>query len=279
MIAETTLADKISFPERVSVQNFSSDRHENALSEVSLLAEAAIDHTVRVNLGNETSERLVDIVPIYPVSRQSFPLAKSILNPARPRPVSREDASKIADRNAMLARIEDTAVGILVFEAAPTGRPHNVSQLFIGEGLNGPLVDATGVRLGTSAILERAADPLAKHGVVLFENALVVSPYLHGRTRAGDIVDYSALRITLFSLSAFMIAFGLASLFSLLPKFKEKKKADRTYQVKAVGAFPVIDPFQPIADQADLGESDEAPKSISRVLTSAAETFRSKSRQ
>lgn len=273
MVAETTLAQKISLPEKVSVQDFSSDRHENALSEVNILAEVALERMVRIDVGNETSPRVVDVVPIYPVSRQTFPIANSILT-SKQRPVARDDAPKIAARNEQLERVENVPVGLLIMEADSS---NNFDNLMVAAGQNGPLVDVSGVLIGASSIVENAESPLAEMGVVLISGAIVVSPYLNGRATAGDIADYTALRETLFWVSLGMFAVGGASLFSIFPKFKKKKQPASAHQVKAVGAFPAIDPFQPIADQNEIADENSPPKRISRVLTAAVDTFRTRS--
>lgn len=277
MVAETTLAQKISLPEKVYIQDFSSDRHENALNEVNVLAEVALDRSVRIDVGNETSPRVVDVVPIYPVSRQTYAIAQSLLTSVR-RPVLRRDAEKIAARNDQLGRVENVPVGLLIMEADATSTIADFDNLFVAEGRHGPLIDVPGVLIGAANILDQAEAPLADKGVVLISGAIVVSPYLSGRASAGDIADYTALRETLFWLSFGMFAVGGASLFSVLPRFKKKKRQEGAHQVKAVGAFPAIDPFQPIVDQNEIADENEAPKRVSRALTAAMDTFRTKSR-
>lgn len=276
MVAQDTLAQKIALPEPVVVQDFSSERHENILNEVHILAEAALDRAVQVDLGSQTSARLVHIVPVYPISRQSFPIVKSITQTPR-RPVLRTDAAEVAKQNLALARVETVPVGLLVLEA---DEANSLGSLSIGAGKNGPLMQITGVRIGATAILEKAEASLAENGVRLIRDSLVVSPYLNGRVGHSEIYDFSGMQQKLFWASAFMIAFGFASLFSLLPSFKKVKKPQTSHQVKAVGAFPAVDPFLPIAGQDELGqESSVSPlRKVSRALTMATETFSSKSR-
>lgn len=91
--------------------------------------------------------------------------------------------------------------------------------------------------------------------------------------------DYSEMRRILFGTSAMMILLGLALLFSLLPSLKAKKKADVTYEVKAVGSFPAVNPFQPIAAREEKEKGDSAVQRVSRILGSTALMFRIKSRQ
>ena len=281
MAAQNALAQKVALPAQVIIQDFSSDRHENLLNEVHVLAEAALDRTVRIDVGDENSPRLVDIVPLFPVSRQSLPIATSILTTDIRRPVARALAPQLAERNKILASAETILVGLMVFEADQDREVIGFEHLYLAQGSNGPLVDLTGVHVGASAILQQAAGPLAANGIRITSGTFVVSPYLHGRLSGPEFIDFSALRHTLFRMSVLMITFGLALLFSLLPSIKTKKKAEVSYEVKAVGAFPAVDPFQPITAQDELAQEENGyspARLVSRVSTAAANTFRAKSR-
>lgn len=280
MAAQTALAQKVALPAQVRIEDFSSDRHENRLKEVHVLAEAAIDRVVRVDVGDENSPRLLDIVPLFPVSRQSLPIATGLTTDIR-RPVARALAPQLTEHNETLTRVEAMPVGLIVFEAYQDREVIGFEHLYVGQGTNGPVVDLTGVHLGASAILQQATGTLAEKGVHITSSTLVISPYLHGRVTGPEITDFSTLRRTLFWMSALMITFGLALLFSLLPSIKTKKKAEASHEVKAVGAFPAVEPFQPITTQDELAqeENEYSPaRSVSRVLSAAANTFRAKSR-
>ena len=279
MDAESALAQKIDVPERVVVQEFSSRVNENELGEVHVLTEAAVDKAVRVNIGSESAPEWVDVVPIYPVSRLSFPMARSLLNAQR-RPTSRADAAAIAEHNKALTRIQSVPVGLMVFDAdAGTVLP-DLSDLEQMQGLNGPLVDLSGLRIEDAAVFERAAERLAEKGVALIEDALLVVPYLQGRNKDPGVNNYANLQKVLFWGGLLMIAFGLASLFSLLPSFAKRKASGSNDKVKAVESFPEGSPFQPIADQDEIGEDAQESNSgrASRVLTVASNVFRTKSR-
>jgi hypothetical protein len=277
--AESALAQKIAVPERVVVQEFSSSVNENELGEIHVLAEAAVDKAVRIDIGREGAPHLMDVVPIYPVSRQSFPVAQSLLNKQR-RPVARADAAKIAQHGGALKRIEGVPVGLMVFEADAESMLPDLQQLERVQGLTGPLVDLAGKRIENAIILKRATDLLGRHDVALIEDALLVSPYLQGRNQRSGVNNFVTLQKTLFWASLLMIAFGMASLFSLLPSIAKRKPTGTSDDAKTAGPFSVASPFQPIAGQDEIGDDAKDSKTgrSSRVLTIASHVFRTKSR-
>ncbi|MEP1423536.1 MAG: hypothetical protein ABJK89_01725 [Paracoccaceae bacterium] len=278
MDAEAALAQKVQMPSRVIVQKFSSAVDENELSEIRVLAEAAVDDSIQIDVGNDGASRLLEIIPLYPVSRESFPIARS-LSETRRRPAPRSEAGAIARRNAILAQIEQVPLGIMVFEADQGSQQPDLDAWKIGLGTNGPLFDLSGTHLVGSTILERAKDPLARRGVTLVENALVVAPYLESRSSKGSS-DYSVEQGVLFWTSMGMIAFGLASMFSVLPSFRKAKRRSAKIKANTVESFPAISPFQPIADQDEISDDaeDEPAQKTSRIMTVATNMFRAKSR-
>lgn len=120
---------------------------------------------------------------------------------------------------------------------------------------------------------------LAKKLSMTAESAVVPDATDNVQPDRADITDYSAEENVLFWASALMIAFGLASMFSVLPTIERtKKKSNAT--VKAVGSFPEMGPFQPIVDQDEIGDEaeDEPALKTSRIMTVATNVFRPKSR-
>ena len=276
--AESALAQKITLPDAVVVQEFSSTANENEFGEVHVLAEVALDRAVRVDIGNESAPRLVDVVPMYPVSRQSFPVARSLTQLKR-RPAPRSDVAAVAEHSKALQRIESVPVGIVVFGADSESRPSDLLRMEKAQGLNGPLVDLMGKRLEDAIVLDLATDLLAQKGVALIQGPLLVSPYLQGRTESVG-PDFEYLQRALFWASLLMISVGLASLSSLVPLLKKSKAKEPRNQVRTVGPSSVVDLFQPIAGPDEIGdECDEAKGGrVSRVLTIATHAFRTKSR-
>lgn len=280
MDAETALAQKIHVPNRVLVQEFSADTHENTMGELHILAEAAFDQKFRVTVGGDGASQFIDVIPIYPVSRRSLPLAKSLVEPQR-RPVPRAQAAVIAEHLKVIERIETLAVGLMIFEAHGSGSiVPDMTHLYIGDGQNGPLVDLAGLLVDGADVLESSVVHLAENNITLIENALVVSPYVHGRGHATEIRDHSALQETLLWVSIVTITFGFSTMIFLRRGASAPRIKGTSNEVKAIGAFPAIDPFQPIVGQDELGEEQEEsePHRASRVMTIASSIFRSKSR-
>ena len=277
MEAESALAQKIADPERVVIQEFSVDTDENQLREVRLFTEVATDHILRIDIGSEGVSRLVDIVPMYPVSRQSLPTARSLSNADR-RPVPRSEAANIANQSARLAQLENVPVGLLVFKIGVKPLVLYLESVALARGQNGVLVDVSGIHVSDPKILQNAAGPLSKMGVELIEDALVISAF-EGRSGPSGW-DFSRLQNSLFWASFLMIAFGLASLFSVLPSFTKPKSSQTSSQIKAIGTPSVTNPFQPIAKQEELSEELEFNKTrrTSRAITVASRVFRTKSR-
>lgn len=81
------------------------------------------------------------------------------------------------------------------------------------------------------------------------------------------VLDYSDLQRTLFWVSLGMLAIGLSGSSAKAKPTRHAK--ENTRQVKAIGAFPVIEPFQPIAGQDELGADDfEEKASLLRTFFS-----------
>lgn len=74
--------------------------------------------------------------------------------------------------------------------------------------------------------------------------------------------DYSSIQMTLFWVSLGMLAFGL-SVMSFAQSTPIRQSKETLHQVKANGAFPAMDPFQPIADQEELGADEDATQKTS----------------
>ncbi len=278
MAAETALAQKTSVPNLVFVQDFKGFADENALGEVHVLAEAAFDRAVRATVGKD-AQRLVDIVPIFPVSRQSYSKVKSLGDTQR-RPAPRSQAAVISKRYDAMARIESMPVGVAVFQATETSTLPDVSHLILGEGRNGALMNLTGLHICGAEVLEVAAAPLAQMGVVLTQEALAIAPYVDGRAIGpASARDTSNLQNTLFWVSLGMLAFGLIAMSTAQSPTKNQSK-NMAHQVKATGAFPAMDPFQPIAGQDEIGEDQDAVVTQkASLLKTLISKFRSKSRQ
>ena len=280
MDAEAALAQKISMPERVDVQRFSQDTNENELNEVHILAEAAIERGIQIDVGLDGATRLLDAIPIYPVSRQSFPIVRSLSDIQR-RPAERAEAKAMAQRRAAQSATESLPVGVMIFEAeAGAGLP-DFDNWHLGQGANGPLLGLSGVHLQDTEVTARIASAFVQNGVNLAANTLVIAPYVEGRTSVTSAKDYSFEQSALFLSSAIMISFGLALLFAFRPSLRKPKRRNAGKTDEAIEDFPAAGPFQPIANQDDLVEdTDEtAARTPSRIMTVASHALRPKSRQ
>ena len=80
----------------------------------------------------------------------------------------------------------------------------------------------------------------------------------HKTIKAG----YSSLQINLFWVSLGMLGIGL-SVMSFAQSTPSPHAKEKPHQVKANGAFPAMDPFQPIAGQDELGGDEDTEQKTS----------------
>lgn len=277
MAAEGVLAKKVSLPPQVLIQNFAPQQHSNILSEVQLLAEAALTQTVTLNIGTEDAAKWVQVTPVYAVGATSKPFADTYRaseegNTRRPMPRNRK--AELAAEAQSIQRLEHVPMGLVLI-----GADYSVEQSgllnSLGDGLNGPLISITGSLLGSANISQQAAAALAENGVSILNDSPIVVPYQNGMRFAEQVVDYSTARSILEWVSLAMVLMGVAQMFKLFQR--PPKPAEAPFQeVAAVGVFPGV--FQPIRTQEDIlreekekskQESSATRRKISRIMHSA----------
>lgn len=263
MAANVSLAEKVGFPSKVMIQDFIPGRDTNVLDEVDVIAEAAFDKVASVNLGSESVPRFVEVVPIFPVSTETYPLAKSLVraNKTDPvRPVARSDAPKVSSRVTMLRQIENQPLGYALLEEATAGQ--QVANNVIAIGANGPLVSITGARLTGEALFDNISTAMDGKGVTSAPDMLMISLYQDRRAVQSDGSEFSALRQILTWLGFIFIGMSMMSVCSDFPACMIRRvlgrKPEEMQEVQAVGAFPAVGFFQPIKTQDELRREERA---------------------
>ncbi len=263
LAANVVLAEKVGFPSQVMIQNFIPERHTNVLDEVDLLVEAGFGEAESVNLGTPDAPHNVDVVPIYSVSNEAFPLAMSVLRGGdleQHRPVSRADAGKVAKRVSRLKTMEQQPLGYALFDSTTQGSME--IDTAHGLGKNGPLLSITGALLRGDTLFARISTAMEARGVASFPDMLMVTPYQNRNMVVADGSEYNWLRSSLIWLGFLFAAFSLMSFSSdqsiaLIRRFK-RKPVQPVQDVVAVGAFPAVGFFQPIKTQSELRVEEEA---------------------
>jgi len=246
--ADSVLAGKIGIPPLGRVQDYDDKLHSNLLNEVRLLGEAAVKDAVLINLGTEESPRFVQVVPVYPVSSASTPMAlwylRSVYDAVR-RPMPRSSAFAVAEASHRLGRIERKACAFLISEGQVAD-----DLGVIGDGLNGPLVSLFGAETGGGKVTMAARVALADRGVALAEDVRLVALYPGGKRPATPVEDFSASRRTLEFIALGLFAF--AAFQALCPPtfFRDRRAVSKFEEVQAVGEFPRV--FEPIRAQEDI---------------------------
>ncbi len=271
MAAEGVLAKKVALPPQVLIQDFVPKKHSNILSEVKLLAEAALTQTVTLNIGTESAAKWVQVTPVYAVSSVSKPFAdtyQAMAEGEARRPMPRSRKAELAVEAQTIQRLEQVPMGLVLI-----GSDYSVGQTglldSLGDGLNGPLIAVTGSLLESSNITQQAGAALAENGVSILEDSPIVIPYQNGLRIAGQVADYGTARSIMEWVSLAMIVMGVAQMFNLFQR--PPKPAEVPFQaVAAVGVFPGV--FQPIRTQEDLvreeqEKSEEEASSTRRKLS------------
>jgi len=269
--ADSVLAGKIGVPPLVRVQDFNEDQHSNLLNEVQLLGEAALEHAVVVDLGTAGSPQLVQVVPVYPVTTASAPMAlwylRTVYDAVR-RPVPRSLAFTMAEASEGLEAMERKACVFLISE----GRVADDISV-IGEGLNGPLVSLFGAETGGGELSVAARAALADRGLSITDDVQVIALYAGGKRPTSPVQDFSAPREALEVVALGFLAFG--AIQSLYPhvRYRRRNAEAKFEEVQAVGEFPGI--FEPIRSQEDFirqqqDASEQHAAATRRVLSRMA---------
>ena len=274
LAAYEAMKTKIGTPPETLIQDFNPGQHSNQLNEVRLLAEAGLAQAATYNLGTDEITRWVNFIPIYPVSRQSLPLAETYIaesNGVPRRPFARSDAGKIQAQEDMLRVLDKQPLGIMLSEnfqfSADAASASGVR--IVGDGQQGPLVSIYGAQISGEALFASAATALEAQDVNVLPTLPLISPYPRGARTMPTFVDYTPLRTALDWAAVVFVLIGVASMFSIFPRFQKPKK-EAPIVVEAFGEMPAV--FQPIRTQEDLQreEAEQEPTTrrvISRVVS------------
>lgn len=274
LAAFQAMKTKIGTPPETLIQDFNPGQHSNQLNEVRLLAEAGLAQAATYNLGTEEITRWVSFIPIYPVSRQSLPFAEKYIaeNSGAPRrPFPRSDAGAIQAQEDMLRVLDKQPLGVILSEnfqfSADAASASGVR--IVGDGQQGPLISIFGAQVSGEAMLASAAIALEAQDVNVLPNLPLIAPYPRGARSVPTLADYTPLRSALDWTAVALVLIGVASMFSIFPRFQKPKK-EGPIVVEAFGEMPAV--FQPIRTQEDLQreEAEQEPTTrrvISRVVT------------
>ena len=251
MAAEEVLAEKVSLPTQVLIQDFDRSAHSNILNEARLIMEAALTETITLNIGSVEEASWVQVTPVYAVGATSKPFLAKYLADSREverRPMPRDRQEELAAEASNLRPMEKEPMGLVLIDArTPVAQSGLLNSL--GDGLNGPLVAITGALLQGEWISQQIVAALAENGISAMKDIPILVPYPDGHRLAATNADYSGIRNTLEWVSLAMILMGVAQIFNLFQR-PEKPVAAAFQEVQAVGAFPGV--FQPIRTQEEL---------------------------
>jgi hypothetical protein len=252
--ADSVLAEKVPSPPVVLIQDFDPGLHSNLLREVRFLAEADVSRSIRRNVGSESVSKIVEIVPVFPVTSISAPLAASVLNQDAPRrPVGRSAVPALRAAAQGLSAIERTPVGLILSEASVAD-----DLVMIGDGLNGPLVEFFGAEIGNGEIFSRAVDEFSGVGLYLMDDIPVVWLYPAGERPLASARDFTFVRNAL--LLAVFISVVAGALLAALRRHRERiaSKQQTFEEVPAVGEFPGVYSTMHRDDEERIREEQDA---------------------
>lgn len=265
MAATTVLAQKAGPPPEVRIQDFDPEIHGNFINEMRVLAEIAFDRQVRLNVGSTERGQLVDIVPLFAVSRDAAREAGHRLGmpdvSGLVRPRARAEAERIREENIGLAAFERIPVGAILMEVAGEEgvTAADLGMIALGEGANGPLVSIRGIHLGGQTLKAWASDGLSAQGLSLAENAIFISPYAVGNASALVVSDLSSLRNSLVVVA---FVFMSLSVIMALPRFQLRRRHedDEVETVEAISRLPAV--FQPIRTQEEIHREERSKTTV-----------------
>lgn len=265
--ADSVLAEKVSYPSKVMIQDYDPGRHSNILREVHVLAEADLSRAIRQTIPSSGAARTIEIVPVFPVSRISAPLAATLLRGDGPRrPRGRADAQVVEREMDAMRAIETTPVGLIVSEGSVSD-----DLIEIGEGLNGPLVTLLGAEIGNGDVFDQAAQTFADGGISLLSGIPVVWLYPKGSRPVAALEDFTALRNVLLSAAVILALAGGVLAFVAANRKDTGEMDDAFEEVAAVGDFPGV--FVPIHNdreeriRAEQDASERRAAQTRRVLS------------
>lgn len=267
VFAETALAQKISQPKEVLLQDFDEGLHSNVLNETRLVGEAALDRAVMIDIGQGASPKWVQVVPFYPVCVPAMDEAYQYLTGQSAAEMSESTKSDIARAAHRIEALQDMPMGMLLIEQ-DTSVDVSVLHNRIGDGIHGPLVAISGSLILADTLREQAVSAFNANNIRLIGDMPMILPYPNGvRATSGPTDDYSALRDTLEWGAVAMIVMGLCNGLGIgvarRPKLASHRRSD---VVEPVSALPGA--FTQIRTQEDLSQEDaRAATATRRVLS------------